>query len=88
MIYINLQSICITLNLKKIKEQYASIGLIFWPKNLFRVIYNASNDGLKIIADYIFGNNISARGGSEKIRMTSPVAIEKHRAMDVAIFTS
>jgi hypothetical protein len=29
--------------------------------------YNASNDGLKIIADYIFGNNILARGGSEKL---------------------
>lgn len=40
----------------------------------------ASNSGFRLIADYIFGNNISAvtpgNNASEKIAMTAPVAVE------------
>ncbi|MEQ1599107.1 MAG: heme-binding protein [Methylotenera sp.] len=36
----------------------------------------ASNKGFKLIADYIFGNNKSRAGGSEKISMTIPVTME------------
>lgn len=36
----------------------------------------ASNKGFKLIADYIFGNNKSRAGGSEKISMTVPVTME------------
>jgi hypothetical protein len=41
---------------------------------------SASNAGFRLIADYIFGNNLSPRGSSdkpsEKIAMTAPVAVE------------
>ena len=41
---------------------------------------SASNSGFRLIADYIFGNNLSVRGSvgapSEKIAMTAPVSIE------------
>jgi len=41
---------------------------------------SASNDGFRLIADYIFGNNLSTRGAgdksSEKIAMTAPVLVE------------
>lgn len=41
---------------------------------------SASTDGFRLIADYIFGNNVSVRasGGraSEKIAMTAPVSVE------------
>ena len=36
----------------------------------------ASGAGFKLIADYIFGNNSRNAGGSEKISMTAPVAME------------
>jgi hypothetical protein len=36
----------------------------------------ASNAGFRLIADYIFGNNISRAGGNEKISMTAPVTVE------------
>lgn len=37
----------------------------------------ASNDGFRVIAGYIFGDNVSARGaGSEKVAMTAPVTME------------
>lgn len=36
----------------------------------------ASGKGFRLIADYIFGNNTSVDGGSSKISMTAPVAIE------------
>jgi len=41
---------------------------------------SATNSGFRLIADYIFGNNLSVRGAggkpSEKIAMTAPVQIE------------
>lgn len=38
---------------------------------------NASNDGFRVIAGYIFGNNVSVNGaGSEKVAMTAPVTME------------
>jgi hypothetical protein len=41
---------------------------------------SASNNGFRLIADYIFGNNLSMRGSggkpSEKIAMTAPVSVE------------
>lgn len=36
----------------------------------------ASSAGFKLIAGYIFGNNTSTTGSSEKISMTAPVAVE------------
>lgn len=36
----------------------------------------AGNKGFRLIADYIFGNNKSRAGGSEKISMTIPVTME------------
>jgi SOUL heme-binding protein len=36
----------------------------------------ATSKGFKLIADYIFGNNKSATGASEKISMTTPVTME------------
>jgi hypothetical protein len=36
----------------------------------------ASNKGFRLIADYIFGNNKSKAGASEKISMTAPVTVE------------
>ena len=36
----------------------------------------ASSAGFKLIADYIFGNNMSRSGGNEKISMTAPVTME------------
>ncbi len=40
-------------------------------------LWGASNDGFRVIAGYIFGNNESVmKGGAEKIAMTAPVAME------------
>ena len=36
----------------------------------------ASGIGFRLIADYIFGNNITRAGSSQKIKMTAPVTIE------------
>ncbi|GAA5217070.1 SOUL family heme-binding protein [Corallincola platygyrae] len=36
---------------------------------------DASGDGFRAIADFIFGNNRSASGSSEKISMTAPVTM-------------
>ncbi|MGB4811875.1 MAG: heme-binding protein [Methylophilaceae bacterium] len=36
---------------------------------------DASSAGFKLIADYIFGNNTSRAGASEKISMTAPVSM-------------
>ena len=37
----------------------------------------ASRTGFKILADYIFGNNIAPSGESSKISMTAPVSIKQ-----------
>lgn len=40
-------------------------------------LWGASNDGFRVIAGYIFGNNESVtKAGAEKIAMTAPVALE------------
>ncbi|MBD1390778.1 heme-binding protein [Neiella sp. HB171785] len=36
---------------------------------------DASGDGFRAVADFIFGNNTAASGGSEEISMTAPVLI-------------
>ena len=36
----------------------------------------ASSMGFRLLANYIFGNNTSGSGGSEKIQMTAPVSME------------
>ena len=36
----------------------------------------ASSKGFRLIADYIFGNNVTKTGDSGKIKMTAPVTIE------------
>ena len=35
----------------------------------------SSSKGFRLIADFIFGNNTSREGGSEKISMTAPVSV-------------
>ena len=37
---------------------------------------DASREGFKILADYIFGNNTAPMGGSSKISMTAPVTMQ------------
>ncbi|MBK7657762.1 MAG: heme-binding protein [Betaproteobacteria bacterium] len=40
-------------------------------------LWGASNDGFRVIAGYIFGNNVAVTGGgAEKIAMTAPVTTE------------
>jgi len=40
-------------------------------------LWNASSDGFRVIAGYIFGNNTSVKGaGNEKVAMTAPVTME------------
>jgi hypothetical protein len=39
-------------------------------------IDDAGSAGFKLIAGYIFGDNTSRQGGSEKIEMTAPVTVE------------
>ena len=39
-------------------------------------IKQASNNGFRLIADYIFGNNTAPSGNTEKISMTAPVTME------------
>jgi hypothetical protein len=64
------------------KDQSFELRL-YEPKILAEVVVNgtmreASSKGFKLIADFIFGNNIATSGKSEKISMTAPVLIEPH----------
>lgn len=64
------------------KDQSFELRL-YEPKILAEVVLNgtmreASSKGFKLIADFIFGNNIATSGKSEKISMTAPVLIEPH----------
>jgi len=49
---------------------------------------DASSEGFKLIADYIFGNNSSGTGNNEKISMTAPVtmaSMSKESSMAVPV---
>ena len=37
---------------------------------------SASNQGFRLIADYIFGNNIASNGEKQKVAMTAPVTVQ------------
>jgi len=40
-------------------------------------LWDSSGDGFRVIAGYIFGNNVSAKGaGNEKVAMTAPVTMQ------------
>jgi len=62
------------------KEQSFEIRQ-YEPKLIAEVLVDgdmseASSKGFKLIADYIFGNNTTQSGKSEKISMTAPVAVK------------
>ena len=64
------------------KDQSFELRL-YEPKILAEVLVSgtmreASSKGFRLIADFIFGNNIAVSGKSEKISMTAPVLIEPH----------
>jgi len=64
------------------KDQSFELRL-YEPKILAEVLVSgtmreASSKGFRLIADFIFGNNIATSGKSEKISMTAPVLIEPH----------
>lgn len=64
------------------KDQFFELRL-YEPKILAEVLVSgtmreASSKGFRLIADFIFGNNIATSGKSEKISMTAPVLIEPH----------
>ena len=53
----------------------------YQPKIVAEVVVSGSMDeasstGFRLLANYIFGNNTSRSGGSEKIQMTAPVGME------------
>ncbi len=54
---------------------------LYAPKIIAEVLVNgtlqeSSSKGFRLIADFIFGNNTSQSGKSEKISMTAPVSVE------------
>lgn len=63
-------------------EQSGDIELrAYLPKIVAQTVVDgdmdtASSAGFKLIADYIFGNNIAQSGSNEKISMTAPVSME------------
>ncbi|GGA83553.1 heme-binding protein [Neiella marina] len=54
-------------------RQYSS--MIVAQSTVTGTMDDASGTGFRAVADYIFGNNTSASGGSEEISMTAPVLI-------------
>lgn len=66
------------------KEQSFEIRQ-YEPKLIAEVLVDgdmseASSKGFKLIADFIFGNNTTQSGKSEKINMTAPVAVKPSTA--------
>lgn len=66
---------------KVIKSAGAFELRVYDPKIIAEIevtgsLKKASNKGFRLIADYIFGNNISTAGSNEKINMTAPVTIK------------
>lgn len=62
------------------KEQAFELRL-YAPKVIAEVLVNgvmseASSQGFRLIADFIFGNNTAQSGISEKISMTAPVSVK------------
>ncbi|MEI8117923.1 MAG: heme-binding protein [Methylophilaceae bacterium] len=61
----------------------------YQPKIIAEVSIDAdmsesSSKGFRLIADFIFGNNTSREGGSEKISMTAPVSVyEKYEQISM-----
>lgn len=51
-------------------------------------LWGASNDGFRVIAGYIFGNNTAAGGERAKIAMTAPVTMEPERIAMTAPVTT
>ncbi len=54
---------------------------LYAPKIIAEVLINgtlqeSSSKGFRLIADFIFGNNTSQSGKSERISMTAPVSVE------------
>lgn len=64
-------------------EKYQAFELRdYAPKIIAEVIvdgdmHQASNKGFRMIADFIFGNNETQAGKSEKISMTAPVSLQQ-----------
>jgi hypothetical protein len=48
---------------------------------------NATSQGFRLIADFIFGNNVSATQNPQKIAMTAPVTIESQKIAMTALVT-
>ncbi len=63
-----------------IAKEHAFELRAYQPKIIAEVSIDAdmsesSSKGFRLIADFIFGNNTSREGGSEKISMTAPVSV-------------
>ncbi|WP_226665058.1 SOUL family heme-binding protein [Microbulbifer aggregans] len=67
-----------------VTEQEAPFELrIYQPRIVAEVVVSGSMDeassrGFRLLANYIFGNNTTGTGGSQKIQMTAPVGMAPH----------